>query len=76
MPRVIPDADGRALLPSVVAFDARRACSSATRPGASSSGSPSATVYSVKRLMGRGYEDVKDELRYFPFQVAAERRES
>jgi chaperone protein DnaK len=26
-------------------------------------------VYSVKRLMGRGYEDVKDELRYFPFTV-------
>jgi molecular chaperone DnaK len=26
-------------------------------------------VYSVKRLMGRGYDDVKDELRYFPFGV-------
>src|SRR6266850_1653876 len=30
---------------------------------------PEATIYSVKRLMGRGYEDVKDELRYFPFRV-------
>ncbi len=27
------------------------------------------TVYSVKRLMGRGWDDVKDELRYLPFQV-------
>src|SRR5437870_7096914 len=30
---------------------------------------PADTVYSVKRLMGRGWEDVKDELRYFPFKV-------
>src|SRR4029453_5205117 len=27
------------------------------------------TVYSVKRLMGRGYEDVKDELPRLPFVV-------
>ena len=27
------------------------------------------TVYSVKRLMGRGYEDVKDELPRLPFEV-------
>src|ERR1051326_1467504 len=30
---------------------------------------PEATVYSVKRFMGRGYEDVKHELKYFPFTV-------
>ena len=64
---MIPDAEGRALLPSIVAFTPtgwswrrrrRSSCATAER-----------TVYSVKRLMGRGYEDVKDELRYFPFQV-------
>jgi molecular chaperone DnaK len=27
-------------------------------------------VYSVKRFMGKGFEDVREELRYFPFQVA------
>jgi Fe-S protein assembly chaperone HscA len=27
------------------------------------------TVYSVKRLMGRGYEDVKDDLSRLPFEV-------
>ena len=26
-------------------------------------------VYSVKRFMGKGFEDVREELRYFPFQV-------
>jgi Fe-S protein assembly chaperone HscA len=68
LPRVIPDRDGQPLLPSIVSF---------TREGVLVGAAarrqlvrrPEATVYSVKRLMGRGYEDVKDELRYFPFRV-------
>jgi Fe-S protein assembly chaperone HscA len=32
----------------------------------------SRTVYSVKRFMGRGIEDVKDEERWFPFKVSGE----
>jgi molecular chaperone DnaK len=31
---------------------------------------PESTVYSVKRLMGRGIADVKEELKLFPFQLA------
>src|SRR3984957_20376882 len=31
---------------------------------------PERAVYSVKRLMGRGVEDVQDELKLFPFQIA------
>jgi molecular chaperone DnaK len=70
LPCVISDAEGRTLLPSVVSFTpagivvgeaAKRQL--VRRPGA--------TVYSVKRFMGRGYEDVKDELCYFPFRVCA-----
>jgi len=30
------------------------------------------TVYSVKRLMGRGVADVQDELKLFPFRIAPE----
>jgi Fe-S protein assembly chaperone HscA len=68
LPRVIPDAEGRPLLPSVVSFTpggilvgeaARRAL---VRQAAH-------TIYSVKRFMGRGFEDVREELPYFPFQV-------
>ena len=32
---------------------------------------PERTVYSVKRLMGRGLEDVKAELNFFPFRIAS-----
>jgi Fe-S protein assembly chaperone HscA len=67
-PRVINDVNGRPLLPSVVSFTA-----DGILVGAEARRElvrrPRSTVYSVKRLMGRGYEDVKDELRYLPFAV-------
>src|SRR5712692_6724449 len=31
---------------------------------------PDRTVYSVKRLMGRGLADIQEELKLFPFHVA------
>jgi Fe-S protein assembly chaperone HscA len=68
LPRVIPDRDGQTLLPSIVSFT-----SEGVLVGAAARRQlvrrPDTTVYSVKRLMGRGYEDVKDELCYFPFKV-------
>ena len=33
---------------------------------------PERTVYSVKRLMGRGVGDVQEELRLFPFRIVSE----
>src|SRR6184192_4605736 len=70
LPRVIADADGRPLLPSVVAFtpDGIVVGEPARRQLARR---PADTVYSVKRLMGRGFEDVKDEARYLPFRILA-----
>jgi len=68
LPRVIPDAEGRPLLPSVVAFtpDGIVVGEAARRQLARR---PADTVYSVKRLMGRGHEDVKDEMRFLPFRI-------
>src|SRR5438477_9442660 len=67
-PRVIPDRDGQPLLPSIVSF-----AGEGVLVGAAARRQlvrrPQSTVYSIKRLMGRGYEDVKGELRYFPFTV-------
>src|SRR3989441_4091944 len=68
LPRVIPDRDGQVLLPSIVSFT-----SEGVLVGAAAKRQlvrrPEATVYSVKRLMGRGYDDVKEELCYLPFKV-------
>jgi molecular chaperone DnaK len=68
IPRVIPDAEGRALLPSIVAWTPNGVVvgEAARRQLARNA---ARTVYSVKRLMGRGYEDVKDELPRLPFAV-------
>ena len=68
VPRVIPDREGRKLLPSIVAYTpggvvvgeaARRQL--ARNPGR--------TVYSVKRFMGRGWDDVREEARHVPFEI-------
>jgi hypothetical protein len=69
-PLVIADRDGHRLLPSIVSFTPEGLVvgEAARRQLARR---PTDTVYSVKRLMGRGWDDVKDELRYFPFKVLA-----
>jgi len=79
-PVVIPGADGTNLVPSVVALDpmpnpvppegyrptitvgntARRALIE----------TPERVIYSVKRLMGRGLEEIQAELKLFPFHLA------
>ncbi|MBS2037531.1 molecular chaperone DnaK [bacterium] len=71
-PTVIPGPDGDPLVPSVVSLTpsgelivgnaARRALIT----------DPDRTIYSVKRLMGRGVEDVGDEIKLFPFRIASE----
>ena len=68
LPRVVPDREGHTLLPSIVAFtpDGVLVGDAARRQLVRH---PERTVYSVKRLMGRGYEDVNDELCYFPYKV-------
>ena len=68
IPKVIPDAEGRVLLPSIVAFTpAGVVVGEAARRQLARNAAR--TIYSVKRLMGRGYEDVRDELGHFPFAV-------
>jgi Fe-S protein assembly chaperone HscA len=68
LPQIIPDREGNRLLPSVVAFtpDGVLVGEPAKRQLVRR---PRTTVFSVKRLMGRSYEDVKGELRFLPFPV-------
>jgi molecular chaperone DnaK len=68
VPQVIRDDEGSALVPSVVAFGpAGPVVGAAARRMLVRHGERA--VYSIKRFMGKGYEDVREELRYFPFRV-------
>ena len=69
-PVVIPGEDGLNLVPSVVALDEndRIVVGNAARKYLIET--PERSVYSIKRLMGRGIEDVRDELKLFPFHLA------
>jgi Fe-S protein assembly chaperone HscA len=72
VPQVIRDASGDALVPSVVSLgddgtffvgrEAQRRLLTA----------PSRSVYSVKRFMGRGIDDVRGEAALLPFTVGGE----
>src|ERR1700738_4123676 len=68
-PKCISGPSGSTLCPSLVAPDPdgsiivgeparRRLLTQAER-----------TIYSVKRLMGRGVADIRDELKLFPFRI-------
>ena len=68
-PVVIPSEDGTRLVPSVVALTADGAAvGNAARKTLVER--PQDAVYSAKRLMGRGVEDVQEELKLFPFKLA------
>jgi len=71
-PRIIPGADGANLVPSVVSRSAAGEIVVGNPALELLVTSPHSTVYSVKRLMGRGVADVQDELRLFPFRVTGE----
>ncbi|HEY9136703.1 MAG TPA: Hsp70 family protein, partial [Terriglobus sp.] len=72
-PVVIPGEDGSNLVPSVVAIQGGSVTVGNGARGTLLS-SPSNAVYSAKRLMGRGIDDVRDELSLFPFRIADDQK--
>src|ERR1700752_5304225 len=69
-PVVIPGDDGLNLVPSVVALDENNQPVIGNAARKYLTETPERAVYSIKRLMGRGVDDVKDELKFFPFRLA------
>src|SRR5271169_5385352 len=69
-PVVIPGEDGLNLVPSVVALDENNQVIVGNAARKYLIETPERAVYSGKRLMGRGVEDIQDELKLFPFQLA------
>src|SRR5436190_14492248 len=69
-PKVIPGEDGDRLVPSVVSLTRSGEIIVGNPARALLINEPARTIYSVKRLMGRGVADVQDELKLFPFRIA------
>jgi len=70
-PVVIPNAEGARTTPSVVAFvkDEKRVVGAVAKRQAITN--PENTVYSIKRFMGRRFEEVPEEIKGVPFNVVA-----
>ncbi|HXO60220.1 MAG TPA: Hsp70 family protein, partial [Candidatus Acidoferrales bacterium] len=68
-PKCIPGPSGSALCPSVVSLDPDGSVIVGEPAQRRLLTQPERTIYSVKRLMGRGVADIQDELRLFPFRV-------
>ncbi|MBL7978175.1 MAG: molecular chaperone DnaK [Bacteroidetes Order II. Incertae sedis bacterium] len=68
-PIVIANAEGGRTTPSVVGFkkDGERLVGAPAKRQAITN--PQNTVFSVKRFMGRGYDEVGEELKQVPYQV-------
>jgi Fe-S protein assembly chaperone HscA len=70
VPVVIPGDDGLNLVPSVVALDENDQIIVGNAARKYLIETPERAVYSIKRLMGRGIEDIREELKLFPFRLA------
>ena len=68
-PKVIPNAEGNRTTPSVVAFTKsgeRLVGQVAKRQSVTN---PQNTVFSIKRFMGRKYDEVSEEMKMVPYEV-------
>ena len=70
VPRVLAGRDGSNLVPSVVYFDGNGAPQVGNAAKAMLVEKPRNTIFSIKRFMGKGIDDVRDDLPLLPFEVA------
>jgi Fe-S protein assembly chaperone HscA len=67
---VVRDESGSALVPSVIAFAPGGRTTVGSEARAHAVENPLSTVYSVKRLMGKGIADIAADMRYLAYAVS------
>lgn len=75
-PVVLKEFDGNALVPSVIHFGGAGIISVGDEAKKHLVTEPQNTVFSVKRLMGKSYNDVRDTSSFFTYKVIDDRTES
>jgi Fe-S protein assembly chaperone HscA len=70
VPRVIPGPDGANLVPSVVYFDESGEILVGNAARTKMVGKPKNTIFSIKRFMGKGMNDIRGDLALLPFEVS------
>src|SRR5438046_7113077 len=68
-PKVIANAEGNRLTPSVVAFTEKGEVLVGEPARRQAVTNPTRTVYSIKRFMGRRHSEVETEEKMVPYQV-------
>src|ERR1700730_16307792 len=71
-PKVLPNEEGSRTTPSVVAFTKTGEVLVGQVAKRQAITNPENTIYSIKRFMGRRYEEVTEELKMVPFKVDRE----
>ncbi len=75
-PVVLKEHDGNALVPSVIHFGAGGTVSVGDEARHRLIAEPHNTIFSVKRLMGKSYNDVRDYASFFSYKVIDDNTES
>lgn len=75
-PKVIPNSEGNRTTPSIVAFSktGERIVGQAAKRQAVTN--PQNTIFSAKRLIGRKFDEIKDEVSTLPFRVVEGKNEA
>ena len=71
-PSVLPGPDGSKLVPSVIYFDGAGQVLVGNRAKEQMVENPKNTIFSIKRFMGKGIQDVREDLPLLPFEVSPE----
>ncbi len=72
IPRIIAGADGSRMVPSVVHFAEDRSVSVGYAAREKMFNDSGHTIFSIKRFMGQGIEDVADDLSLLPFKASSD----